>query len=66
MVAQSPGRVMFKTLETIEASDGTCNSNGIEIIIPKEDDGKWRVLQERILPEEEATHDGSITAVGSA
>ncbi|MEE8388026.1 MAG: nuclear transport factor 2 family protein [Acidiferrobacterales bacterium] len=66
VVAQSPGRVMFKTLETVEANDGTRNCNGIEIIIQKEDDGKWRVLQERILPEDEAAHDGISVDAGSA
>ncbi len=66
VLAHAPGRVMFKTLETVEANDGTCNSNGVEIIIQKEDDGKWRVLQERILPEDEATHDGIVAAATSA
>jgi ketosteroid isomerase-like protein len=66
VVANAPGRVMFKTLETVEANDGTRNSNGVEIIIQKEDDGKWRVLQERILPEDEATHDGIVAAATSA
>lgn len=66
VVTDTPGRVMFKTLETVEAHDGTCNCNGIEIIIQKEDDGKWRVLQERILPEDEAAHDGIVVATNSA
>lgn len=58
IVAHAPCRVMFKTMEMVEATDGTSNTNGVEIIIQKEDDGKWRVLQERILPEEEIDHDG--------
>ncbi len=58
IVAHAPGRVMFKTVEKVEANDGTSNTYGVEIIIHKEDDGKWRVLQERILPEDEASHDG--------
>lgn len=66
VVAHGPGRVMFKTLEIVEANDGTRNSNGVEIIIQKEDDGKWRVLQERILPQDEAAHDGIVVAAGSA
>lgn len=66
VVAHAPGRVMFKTLEIVEANDGTRNSNGVEIIIQKEGDGKWRVLQERILPEDEAAQDGMVAAAGSA
>ncbi len=66
VVAHAPGRVMFKTLETVEANDGSCNSNGVEIIIQKENDGKWRVLQERILPQDEAAQDGIVVANNSA
>lgn len=66
VVAHAPGRVMFKTLETVEATDGTRNSNGVEIIIQKENDGKWRVLQERVLPDDEAAHDGVVVATGRA
>jgi len=66
IMAHAPGRVMFKTLEVVETNDGTRNSNGVEIIIQKEDDGKWRVLQERILPEDEGTHDGIAVTATSA
>jgi len=54
----TPGRVMFKTVETVEANDGTVQAHGVEIILEKETDGKWRVVQERILSREEAEHDG--------
>jgi ketosteroid isomerase-like protein len=54
----TPGRVMFKTIETVEASDGAVQAHGLEIILEKETDGKWRVVQERILTREEAEHDG--------
>ena len=54
----TPGRVMFKTIETVEASDSAVQAHGVEIILEKETDGKWRVVQERILAREEAEHDG--------
>jgi ketosteroid isomerase-like protein len=54
----TPGRVMFKTIETVEANDGTVQAHGVEIILEKEADSKWRVVQERILSREEAEHDG--------
>ena len=50
--------IMFKTLETVEANDGTINAQGIEILLEHERDGQWRLVQERILPTDEATHDG--------
>ncbi|MHB8454545.1 MAG: Cif family virulence factor [Acidiferrobacterales bacterium] len=57
VLTMTPGSIMFKTLETVEATDGTVNVNGVEIVIRKEDDGKWRVLQERILPPDELEFD---------
>ena len=52
-----PGRVMFKTTETVEATDGSVQAHGVEIVLEKEPDGKWRVVQERILSPEETEHD---------
>lgn len=60
MLASTTERVMFKTWETIEASDGTINAHGIEVLLEMEKDGKWRLLQQRVLPEEESQHDGLI------
>lgn len=49
--------IMFKTYESVEAADNTVNAQGIEVIIEKEDDGQWRVIQERIMPDDETRHD---------
>ncbi|MDT8281933.1 MAG: hypothetical protein RQ982_03880 [Gammaproteobacteria bacterium] len=57
ILAETPQRVMFKSIETVEGSDGSVNANGIEFILQKEDDGQWRVAQERILPEDELASD---------
>lgn len=57
VLAQTSERIMFKSVETVEGSDGTINSSGIEFIIQKEDDGQWRVNQERVLPEDELESD---------
>lgn len=57
VLAETPDRVMFKSVETVEANDGTVNTNGIEFIIQKEADGVWRVSQERVLPEHELEND---------
>jgi ketosteroid isomerase-like protein len=57
IVTATPGNVLFKTTETVEGTDGTVNRQGLEILIRKEADGKWRVLQERILAEDEMDFD---------
>ena len=57
VLAETPDRVMFKSLETVEGSDGSCNTSGIEFIIQKEEDDQWRVSQERVLPEDELESD---------
>ena len=50
--------IMFKTFETVEANDGTVNAQGIEMLLEKEEDGEWRLVQERLLPTDESKHDG--------
>ena len=56
--AKTDGRIMFKTFETVTATDGKVNANGIEVLLEKEEDGKWRLVHERVLPEDEARQDG--------
>jgi len=57
VLAETADRVMFKSIETVEGTDGSVNTSGIEFIIQKEKDGQWRVGQERILPEDELDSD---------
>jgi len=57
IVEEAPERVTFKSIETVEGNDGHVSANGIEVIIQKEDDGQWRVVQERILSKEELDND---------
>lgn len=57
MVTATPANLLFKTIETVEGSDGTVNCQGVEILIRREADGKWRVLQERILAADEMDFD---------
>ena len=57
VLAETPERIMFKSIETVEGSDGSSNTSGIEFIIQKEEDGQWRVSQERILPDDELEND---------
>lgn len=57
VVSMTPGKVLFKTTETVQGTDGTVNRHGVEILIRKEADARWRVTQERILPAEEMEYD---------
>ena len=57
VVTVTQDNVLFKTTETVEGADGKVNHHGLEILIRKETDGKWRVLQERILPADEMEFD---------
>jgi len=58
LITSTETHVMFKTFETVEATDGTINAQGVEILLEKEEDGVWRLVQERILPADETKHAG--------
>jgi len=51
--AATDDRIMFVTHETITGVDGKQNAQGIECLIEKEDDGRWRLVQQRVLDDEE-------------
>ena len=57
VLAETPEKIMFKSLETVEGEDGTVSTSGIEFIIQKEEDGVWRVSQEPVLPDDELEND---------
>jgi hypothetical protein len=57
LIVETDTRVMFKTHETVEGVDGTINAQGVEMLLEKEADGVWRLLQERVLPAAETAHD---------
>lgn len=58
MSAHNDTQIMFKTVESIFASDGTHRAHGVEILLEKEEDGVWRVLQERVMVDDETKHAG--------
>ena len=60
LVTATDSHIMFKTFETVEANDGSSNAQGVEMLLEKEADGHWRLVQERILPVDEARHAGLI------
>ena len=60
MLSSTETQVRFKTFEVVEATDGTINAQGIEVVLGLEDDGNWRLVQERVLTEAEARQDGLV------
>lgn len=58
LLATNDYQVMFKTIEIVEANDGTLKKHGVEILLSKEDDDVYRVTQERVLTDDESRHDG--------
>lgn len=57
ILAGTPVRTMFKSMETVEVIDGSFNASGIEFMIQQESNGARRVSLERVLPEDELEHD---------
>lgn len=60
LISSTETRVQFMTYEVVEATDGTINANGIDVLLELEADGKWRLLQERILTDDEARQNGLV------
>ena len=45
MISATNTHVMFKTFEKVDATDGSGNAQGIEVLLEKEEDGIWRLIQ---------------------
>lgn len=52
-------RILFKALETTVTADGGRNRQGVEMLLERTGDD-WRLKQLRLLPEDEARHDGLV------
>ncbi|MHB1566848.1 MAG: nuclear transport factor 2 family protein [Acidiferrobacter sp.] len=57
VISMTSTNILFKTIETVEGTDDTKNRYGLEVLIRREDDGVWRVVQERILADDEMEFD---------
>lgn len=40
LIAETATRIMFESCETVDATDGTVNAHGVEILPEKEQDGR--------------------------
>lgn len=52
-------RILFKALETTITADGERVAQGVEMLLQRADAG-WQLQQLRLLPDDEARHDGLI------
>lgn len=59
IIDSSESVIMFKTIEHIETKDKKKNTTNVVIAITRENDGKWRVTQERILPTDDLAQNKS-------
>ena len=53
LVTETAKAVMFKTFETVEGTDGMVNAHGVEILLEQEDDGQWRMVEQRIMSDQD-------------
>jgi hypothetical protein len=53
----SEDRILFKSLETTQTSDGGSLAQALEMLLER-DGEDWKLKQLRMLPEDEARHDG--------
>jgi len=60
LTANNDTQIMFKTVESIFANDGSNRKHGVEILLEKEEDDVWRVIQERVMTDDETRHAGLI------
>ena len=61
MSAHNDTQIMFKTVEIVQANDGSKKTQGVEVLIELEADGVWRVIQERVMTDDETRHTGLIS-----
>ena len=57
LITDTDSQILLKTYETVVGTDGTVNKQGVEMMLEKEDDGVWRLVQERVMPVYEAIRD---------
>lgn len=54
MISATESLIMFTVFEMVVGTDGTLNEQIVEMLLEKEDDNVWRLVQERVLIENDA------------
>jgi len=53
-ISATESQITFTIYETVMGTDGTLNEQIMEMLLEKEDDGVWRLLNERVIIENDA------------
>ena len=54
LVSSTETQILFTVFEVVVGADGTLNEQIVEMSLEKEDDDVWRLVQERVLIENDA------------
>ena len=54
LISAEERQIKFTVYETVVGTDGTLNEQIVEMLLEKEDDDVWRLVQERVLIENDA------------
>jgi len=54
LISATETQIIFTVYETVVGSDGTLNEQIVEMLLEQENDDIWRLLQERVLIENDA------------
>lgn len=54
LVEATAGKITFTVYETVVGTDGTLNEQIVEMTLEQEEDANWRLVQERVLIENDA------------
>jgi len=54
LISSAETQILFTVFEMVVGTDGTLNEQIVEMSLEKEDDGVWRLAQERVLIENDA------------
>jgi len=60
LISATDTTIMFSVFEAVVGSDGALNEQIVEMTLEKEDDGVWRLVQERVLIENDAMRDHEV------
>ena len=54
LISADDNQIQFSVFERVAGTDGTLNEQIVEMLLKKEDDNVWRLVQERVLIENDA------------
>ena len=62
LISATDSQITFTVFETVVGSDGTLNEQIVEMLLEKEEDGIWRLVQERVLIENDAMRNHQLSS----